>query len=88
MDIWSEENRFLVINEHEIIKITYVAGNCGMNMVTLEPVLVKHCWVAGSGLPSPTPRSPEEKIKETPRAPINFRLQITWNCGRNDVDRT
>ena len=79
---------FLVINGHEIMEIPYEAGNSGTNLVTLGLTLVKHCWVAGSGSPSPTPPSPEEKIKETPRAPINFRLQITWNCGQNNGNRT
>lgn len=49
---------------------TYEAGNPGMNRVAFLPSLVKHCWVAGSGSLSPTPPSPEENIKETPRAPV------------------
>ena len=77
---------FFLINGHEIIEITYEAGNSGMNLVTLRPELVKHFWVAGFESPSPTPPSPEEKIMETPRAPINFR--VTWNCDRNNDNRT
>lgn len=48
---------------------THDAGKVGMNLVAFRPSFVKHCCVAGSGSPSPTPPSPEENIKETPRAP-------------------
>ena len=48
---------------------THDAGKPGMNFVAFRPSFVKHCCVAGSGSPSPTPPSPEENIKETPRAP-------------------
>lgn len=48
---------------------THDAGKPGMNFVAFRPPFVKHCCVAGSGSPSPTPPSPEENIKETPRAP-------------------
>jgi len=51
------------------MKYTYDAGNPGMKAVLLRPSFVKQDWVAGSGSPSPTPPSPEENIKETPRAP-------------------
>jgi hypothetical protein len=50
---------------------THDAGKPGINFVAFRPSFVKHCCVAGSGSPSPTPPSPEENIKETPRAPWN-----------------
>ena len=53
-----------------------LAGKPGINLVWLLPSFVKQICDAGSGLPSPTPLSPEANNSETPRAPIN-RLQDT-----------
>jgi hypothetical protein len=37
--------------------------------VVFLPWLVKHVWVVGSGSLSPTPPSPDENKRLTPRAP-------------------
>ena len=50
-----------------------LGGNLGMNMGRLAPSFEKHCCVAGSGLRSPTPPSPDEKIMDTPRQPMRGR---------------
>jgi hypothetical protein len=50
-----------------------LGGNLGMNMVRLVPSFEKHCCVAGFGLRSPTPPSPDEKIIDTPRQPTHGR---------------
>lgn len=50
--------------------VTDDAGNAGRNFVILCPSFEKHVCVAGLGSPSPTPPSPDENIKETPRAPL------------------
>lgn len=49
--------------------MTHEAGNAGKNLVVFLPSFEKQIWVAGLEFPSPTPESPEENIKETPRAP-------------------
>jgi hypothetical protein len=46
-----------------------LAGNWGWNLNVFLPSFEKHCWVAGSGSPSPTPASPDEKSIDTPREP-------------------
>lgn len=56
-----------------------------MNLVVLVPSLVKHCWVAGLDLPSPTPPSPEENISETPRAPS---IPKPWQTRRAKLSGT
>jgi len=50
-----------------------LAGKVGMNMFLFKPSFEKHCCVAGFGLPSPTPASPEEKMIDTPREPVHDR---------------
>ena len=46
-----------------------LAGYDGRKRVALRPSLVLHRVVAGSALPSPTPRSPEAKSNDMPRTP-------------------
>ena len=61
-----------------------LAGNVGKNMGLFWPSFEKHCCVAGSELPSPTPASPEEKMIDTPREPVHDqhtnKLLAPLNC--------
>lgn len=50
-----------------------LAGNWGKNVIWFVPLFEKHCCVAGSESPSPTPASPEEKMIDTPREPVHDR---------------
>ena len=38
---------------------------------------MKHCCVFGSGLPSPTPASPDEKRRDTPREPARSITRVS-----------
>jgi hypothetical protein len=42
-----------------------------MNMVRFVPSFEKHCCDEGSGSPSPTPPSPDEKMIDAPRLPVH-----------------
>lgn len=67
-----------------------LAGKTGWNLVWFVPSFVRQVCVA-LGLEAPTPESPEPKINETPRAPINHIQSITHRQEKkveNQVERS
>jgi hypothetical protein len=48
-----------------------LGGKTGMNLVWFVPSFDMHCCVVGSGSPSPTPLSPDEKMIDAPRQPAH-----------------